>query len=99
MPITLNLPPELERRLRVVALERGTTTEAYVAELLLGELMPEVDAEERSLRLRQAQIARNQGAIALMDRWLAETEQAQAEGPTGEEFTIAPLEFREVRFD
>ena len=50
--------------------------------------------EERARRA--AQTERNQGAIALLDRWLAESARRE---PTGEELTIAPLSLREVQLD
>ena len=87
MTLKIDLPPDLEQQLRSEAAREGQDPEAFVRSML----------EERLSAARARQIERNQGAIALLDRWLAEPpDLEEAEGYPTE---ITPLSLREVSVD
>jgi hypothetical protein len=90
MPVlTIDLPDELDRRLRETAAARGEAAADYARAAL--EARVAADGADQD---RQTRIVRNQRAVALLDRWLAEAAERE---PTGEGLAITPLSLREVR--
>jgi predicted transcriptional regulator len=59
MSLTIELPPDLEQRLRQEASHKGKSVTEYV----LSALEAQLEAER---------LERNRGAVALMKQWLAE---------------------------
>jgi hypothetical protein len=99
--LTLDLPTDLERRLTDEAAAQGINLQEYALQILFDKLQgrwgPEKMGRVREERERQAQIERNQPAIALLKQWLQED---APEGPElGPPVEVPPLSLREVRID
>ena len=65
MSLTIELAPEVERRLREIAERSGQTPAAFVQEAVEARLAAEADAID-------AQRQRNQAAIELLRKWRSE---------------------------
>lgn len=89
MSLVIDLPAAVERQLRNDAACQGRAPEELARTVL------EERFGEEAARLRQ--IERNQAAIALLDRWLAEG--PDAEEADGYPETIEPLRLREVKLE
>jgi predicted transcriptional regulator len=85
MTLTIDLSPELERRLADEAAQRGQQPEEFARTVL----------EERLATL--SQMERNQRAIALLDQWTRED--AASEEDAGPPPIIPPLSLREISID
>jgi predicted DNA-binding protein len=89
MTLTIELPPELQRRLEEEAARVGQRTEEFVRSVLEDRLTSVPSAAE-------ARLERNRRAIALLQQWSEEDALDPDPDPLP---TIPPLSLREVKFD
>jgi hypothetical protein len=91
MSLTIDLSPELERRLAEEAARRGQGAAEFARSVLEERLTTTRSAEQIA-----AQVQRNQRAIALLRQWSAEDAASPDPSPVPE---IPPLSLREVKID
>jgi predicted transcriptional regulator len=99
MTLVIELPPELERRLKELADQRGQTPDEYARRVVEEKVAEAIvtDAEEQTVSERAPVREPNGEAMALLDQWLAE--EPDAEDESWDEFEAAlrgePLEREE----
>jgi predicted DNA-binding protein len=91
MTLTIELPPEMERRLQEAAARHGQAPAEFVRAAVEEKLAGSPDVTQR-----EAQLQRNQAALALLRQWRLEDAENPDPAPLP---SIPPLSLREVRID
>ncbi len=91
MTLTIELPPEMERRLKEEAERHGQAPAEFVRAAVEEKL-----AASPAASLKETQQERNQAALALLQQWRREDVENPDPSPVP---NIPPLSLREVKID